>query len=95
MLSLAIIYALIGAVLGLRFKVMVLVPTFAISLIVIAMVNVALGSGMWMWVVETVIAVTLVQVGYLCGAAIRLFLAGSRDAQVRHASTATVSRLIS
>lgn len=95
MFSLAIVYALIGAVLGLRFKVMVLVPTIAISMILIAMVNVVLGFGIWMTVIETVIAVTLVQVGYLCGAAIRLFLAGSRDAEVRHASTAAASRPIS
>jgi hypothetical protein len=95
MFSLAIVFALIGSVLGLRFKVMVLVPTIAISLIAIVIFNVVLGSGIWMAVIETVIAVTLVQVGYLCGAVIRLFLAGSRDAEVRHGSTAAASRPIS
>jgi hypothetical protein len=93
MFSLAITYALIGAVLGLRFKVMVLVPTIAISLIVIALVALTFGSGIWMAVIETVIAVTLVQVGYLCGAAIRMFLAGSRDT-IRQPSAATASRSV-
>jgi hypothetical protein len=93
MFSRAITYALIGAVLGLRFKVMVLVPTIAISLIVIALVALTFGSGIWMAVIETVIAVTLVQVGYLCGAAIRMFLAGSRDT-IRQPSAATASRSV-
>jgi hypothetical protein len=94
MFSLAIIYALIGAVLGLRFKVMVLVPTIAITVLVIAIGNFGFGTGFGMAVIETVIAVTLVQVGYLCGAAIRLFLASSQSAEVRHAPTAAASRPI-
>jgi hypothetical protein len=93
MFSLAITYALIGAVLGLRFRVLVLVPTIAISLMVIALVALTFGSGIWMALIETVIAVTLVQVGYLCGAAIRLFLAGSRDT-VHEPSAAAASRSV-
>jgi hypothetical protein len=95
MFSLAIIYALIGAVLGLRFKVMVLAPTIALSLVIIAGVNLAFGTGLWMAVIETVIAVTSVQIGYLGGAAIRLFLATPQEATVQHASTAAASRPIS
>ena len=95
MFSLAILCALIGAVLGLRFKVMVLVPTIAISVVVIAVANFGFGTSPWMAVIETVVAVTLVQVGYLSGAAIRLFLASPRGAEVRHTSAATASRPIS
>jgi hypothetical protein len=95
MFSLAIVHTLIGAVLGLRFKVMVLVPMFAISLIAIAGVNAALGAGLWMAVIEMVIAVTSAQVGYLGGAAIRLFLAAPRGAAAEHTSPNTVSRPIS
>src|SRR5215470_19595925 len=89
MFSLAIVHTLIGAVLGLRFKVMVLVPMFAISLIAIAGVNAALGTGLWMTLIEMVIAVTSTQVGYLGGAAIRLFLAAPRGAAAEHPSPNT------
>ena len=95
MFSLAIVCALIGAVLGLRFKVMVLVPTIAICTMAIALGNIAFGGGAWMAAIETAIAITLAQVGYLGGAAIRLFLAAPRDAGARHASTAAASRPIS
>jgi len=88
MLSLAIVFALVGAVLGSRFRVMVLVPTIAVSLLVIAATNAAIGAGLWMAAIEVVIAIIAVQLGYLSGAAIRLFLATPHDA-VRHTSTAT------
>ena len=94
MFLLAIVHTLIGAVLGLRFKVMVLVPMFAISLIAIAGVNAALGTGLWMTLIEMVIAVTSTQVGYLGGAAIRLFLAAPRGAAAERTSPNTVSRPI-
>lgn len=76
MFSIAIFYALIGAILGLRFTVMVLMPTIALGIVVIIGINVAWGTGLWMAAIETVIALTSVQIGYLGGAS--LFLEQSR-----------------
>jgi hypothetical protein len=92
MLSLAIAYALMGTVLGLRFKVMVLMPIIALSAIVITAINMAWGTGLWMATIETVVAAISVQIGYLAGAAIRLFLLGSRGTSVRHTSAAATPR---
>jgi hypothetical protein len=85
MFSLAVFYGLMGAVLALRFTVMVLMPTIALSVVVIVGVNVACGTGLWMAAIETVIALTSVQIGYLGGAAMRLFLERS------HPSVAAMS----
>jgi hypothetical protein len=73
MFSLALFYALIGAVLGLGFTVMVLLPTIALSAVVIIGINVAWGTGLWMAAIETVIALTSVQIGYLIGVGVRVF----------------------
>jgi len=86
MFSLAIFYVLIGTVLGLDFTVMVLMPTIALSVVLIIGVNVAWGTGLWMAAIETVIALTSVQIGYLGGAAVRLFLEQS------HASATAMLR---
>jgi len=78
MFSLAIFFVLIGAVLGLDFTVMVLMPTIALSVVLIIGINVAWGTGLWMAATETVIALTSVQIGYLVGAGVRIFLEQSR-----------------
>jgi hypothetical protein len=92
MVSLTIVYALMGTVLGLRFRVMVLMPIIALSAIVITAINLAWGTGLWIATIEIVIAVISVQIGYLAGAAIRHFLLGSRSTTVRHTSAAATPR---
>jgi hypothetical protein len=78
MFSLAIFYALIGAALSLRFTIMVLIPTMMLSAVIIFGVNVAWSTGLWTAAIDTVIAVTSVQIGYLAGMGARLFLGPSR-----------------
>ena len=78
MLTLAITCSLVGAILGLRFRIMILWPVIAIGLIAIISFDVAVGASLVVLVSEAAIAITAVQVGYLCGAALRLVLAGSR-----------------
>ena len=95
MLVLAITYALIGAVLGLRFRVMVLMPAIAISGLVIVGVELARGTGLSLAAVEMVVAVASIQIGYLGGAAIRLFLAAARGAAARRASTSAAPHSVS
>jgi hypothetical protein len=95
MFSLAIFYALIGAALGLRFRVMVLMPMIALSVVVITGINIADGAGLRMAAIDTGIAVISLQIGYLGGAATRLFRVGSRGSTIRHTSAAPAWRLFS
>jgi hypothetical protein len=73
MISLSILCTVVGAVLGLRFKVLVLVPATLATGIVIATVSVSTGTEVWWTVILTVMGVTLLQLGYLGGAAISLW----------------------
>jgi hypothetical protein len=84
MLALAIAFAFIGALLGLKFKVLVLVPTIVIAMTAIMSISIARGTGLALPMIGTVFAVIAVQVGYLIGAALRLILAAARDARVQH-----------
>ena len=65
MLILAMISFLIGVVLGLRFKVFILVPAIGLALAMVA-VNGA-GDGTWPLVGTMVVVATSLQLGYVCG----------------------------
>jgi hypothetical protein len=75
MVSLSICYALLGAMLGLRFKVLVLVPTTAISFLFIAGIALGAGIGMGSAALLTLVAATSLQIGYLGGATTGLYIA--------------------
>jgi hypothetical protein len=68
-ISVLTISILVGAGLGSRFRVLVLLPAIAISLVVIATIDRVHGVGSWSIVEQTVLAVVALQVGYLVGAA--------------------------
>jgi hypothetical protein len=70
-LELALIGAAAGAVLGLRYKVMVLVPAVMFSMLFAVIVGVARGDGFGTVVLMTVALPAAVQVGYLAGVAMR------------------------
>jgi len=74
MLTLVASWAITGIVLGLRFRVLVLVPVNAIILATFAALNVSRGKTLSAAVIEAVIAVIASALGYLCGAAARLLL---------------------
>ena len=83
MVVLGIIATLVGAVLGTRFKVLILVPA-----ITLAMVTVAVTGGMaslslvWM-ALAFALASTGLQVGYLGGIATRHAMAAARAGRIR------------
>jgi hypothetical protein len=87
--ALAIICSLVGAVLGLRFKVMILLPVIVIGLIAITSFDIARGTPLA--VSEAAVATTATQLGYLCGAALRRLLAAYHIGAARRdpASTRT------
>jgi hypothetical protein len=56
-----------GFVLGLRFRVLVLVPVILVCIVVIAGVGIALRAGLWPIAIAIIITAFGVQVGYLIG----------------------------
>lgn len=68
----------IGVLLGLRFKVFVLVPAIAISLGANFAIGIAKGSGIWPILFSTFITIAGLQIGYLVGVAIRFAVVRTR-----------------
>jgi hypothetical protein len=66
-LSLAIIGTVAGIALGLRFKVLVLVPAIALAVIFALIVGIARGYSFWSIVLAIVIVGPAIQLGYLAG----------------------------
>jgi hypothetical protein len=68
---------LIGGLLGARFTVLALVPGLIVALGLAAIAG-GSGGGAVGWSVHLVVLVVFLQVGYVCGAALRLFVAPVR-----------------
>lgn len=58
---------LIGAILGMRFKVLILVPALACTLSGVLAVNIVCGGSFSDVVIQATLALTGLQVGYFCG----------------------------
>jgi hypothetical protein len=67
MVSLAVCAAMVGAALGSRFKVLVLVPATAITALATMAVAVCAGAGAWSTLMLSLDAVISLQVGYIGG----------------------------
>jgi len=70
-LELAIISVLAGIALGLRYKVLILVPAVALAMVFAIIVGIARADHFWSIILAMVIVGTAVQLGYLVGIAIR------------------------
>jgi hypothetical protein len=66
-MQLIVIGALVGVALGLRFKVLVLVPAVTLFTILAIMVEIGLGENFWSIILMTAAVVTAFQLGYLAG----------------------------
>ena len=78
MMLLALAGTLIGAMLGIRCSVLALIPAMTGALI-IAGAGAAAGAGAFgPTIVELALFLTCLQVGYLCGAALRFSIRASR-----------------
>jgi len=82
MTTLAFLAILVGTALGMRFKVLVLLPTTAFGLAAITAAGAVRGSGLTSIVVEAMLAIIGLQVGYLLGLTIRYV---AERPTVRHA----------
>jgi hypothetical protein len=68
MLMLALFTAVVGAALGLRFKVVALLPAFIVASLAICAVSILLRSGFVSAIAATASVVIGLQIGYLFGA---------------------------
>jgi hypothetical protein len=80
-LELAIISLVIGAVLGLRYNALVLVPAVVFAVLVAVITGIARADGFWSIVLTTVLLGVTVQLGYLAGAAISAVVESIRAAR--------------
>jgi len=81
-MTLAIIGFLIGAALGTRFKVLIVIPVIGLALLATAAVGIAHGDPIGSVVLTMVLIETTLQLGYLAGVVLRpvLVLVGMSDA---------------
>jgi len=67
MSMLILLVSLIGAVLGLRFKVLILIPAIGFTIIAAVATGIAGGNGLLAILLAGVLASTCLQIGYLGG----------------------------
>ena len=66
-MTLVLTSGIVGATLGLRYKVLVLFPAICVALAIVALNAGARGDGFWSTVLMAVGAVTWLQLGYVLG----------------------------
>lgn len=74
---------LLGAVLGMRFKVLVLIPAVGFILISIAIGGVVHGDAVSVMLIAAVLGLGCLQLGYLCGAVARYSMVLARAQRLR------------
>jgi hypothetical protein len=93
MMVLMLIGVIVGAVLGLRFKVLVLAPVICIALVIVAVDGVARGDELWRLAVSMIGIGTAVQVGYVLGIVIQLLMDSARSSHHSTVSLPTSPRI--
>jgi hypothetical protein len=73
MAAIASICFLFGAVLGLRFKLLILVPAIGFSVLVVTANGIVIGESLWRLALAAVVAATAIQLGYVGGTVAQLF----------------------
>ena len=77
---------LVGAVLGVRFNVLVLVPVICGALVIVLLDGIARGGGFW-WVATTMIVIaTALQLGYVLGSVVHFVMGAARVPEPRRIS---------
>ena len=89
----AILSLLVGAVLGLRFTFVILVPVIALAGLAIVAAGVAGGLGAWSVLLAIALIATSIQIGYLGGVFARYAAVAARAQRLRMASPRTSSAL--
>ena len=93
MITLAMMALLFGALLGLRFRVFILVPAVVMSSATILGVGIADGDSIWHTLLAAVLSITALQVGYLSGAVLYSSIAKARARKNSAATIAVAQRV--
>ena len=75
MMILILTSVLVGAMLGLRLKVFVLVPVICGALVIVVVDGIARGDAIWRLAFSMIMIVTALQLGYFLGNVIRFVMA--------------------
>jgi hypothetical protein len=67
MVTFTIVSVLVGALLGMRFRVFILLPVVLLAVAIVATVGLARESGAWRILLEIVVVMTALELGYLGG----------------------------
>jgi hypothetical protein len=86
MSTLALVSTLLGALIGMRFKVLVLVPTITFALIVILAYGMAFATGASRILIAIAVASSCIQIGYMVSVLARYGTALAREGR-RNAPT--------
>jgi hypothetical protein len=73
-----IVISLVGATLGLRFRVLILIPAVILAMLGAAVVGIARGDQFLSVIVAMILFGTAIQIGYLAGIVARVGLASVR-----------------
>jgi hypothetical protein len=87
MSTLALLSTLLGALIGMRFKVLVLIPTIAFALIVILAYGMAFATGASRILIAIAVASSCMQIGYMFSILARYGTTLAREGRVRNAPT--------
>ena len=89
MLMLTLICLLLGAVLGQRFKVQVLLPAMTLALALAVAAGLGHASTFWQIIGAVLVATTSLQIGYAAGVGIRYLVAVARTRRINGDSHTT------
>ena len=90
--TLTTIAILVGALLGLRFKILALVPATLVGSAATLAASMTQGDGLWFLVLALVLVISALQIGYLSGAFIRSVTGGARDSKDSHGIAVAAQR---
>ena len=94
MMTLMLICPLLGAVLGQRFKVLVLIPAMMVVLPLVAAAGLLRGPPYGGIAIALIVSAVSLQLGYLAGIALRHLLVLLRASQINASSRSTSSRRV-
>jgi hypothetical protein len=83
MMMVLLVCLLIGALLGQRFKVFILVPAMVPAVALAVIVAEVHGAALWQILVTAFMAATSLQIGYLAGVGVRHFTMVERASRLR------------
>ncbi len=78
MMNLIILSTLVGAVLGMRMRVVILFPAIGVFFVAIAGLGLVRGDDLWPIALAMVLAAISLQLGYLAGSTTRFAIAAAR-----------------